>query len=335
MSREGGPPPSSGSARVLALSLNVPVPSPSHVGGRAAGSPHQGLPARPGGPRLTLVHCLVGTGSQVPRGAEVGSDLAPAGLQWERQAGGSLPLGVLCPIHGAAVLPARELGTSETPHLVEACPRESSPRRWPASLAAKERGAGSGWSCGWGASRLRPAGPPLQQSRRRPWRPRELPACEAGWAGSRASLLLAPAPRGHSGCEHRAPCQRLMAGTLGKGRLGAEAGRVDCGQRSRWGGPGPGWNGWPRPSSGGPGPGEAGPFVAVAPDHEALWGGSGGGPAPTVAASQVPPSPAWPRGPAGVESVSPGGARWAPGQRPPSPTRLPILLLSSLGRRGG
>ena len=232
VSREGGPPPSSGSARVLALSLNIPIPSPSRVGGRAAGTPHHGLPALPGGPRLTLVHCLVGTGSQVPRGAEVGSDLAPAGLQWERQAGGSLPSGVLCPVHGTAVLPAWELGTSETPHLVEACPRESSPRRWPAGLAAKERGAGNGWSCGWGASRLRPAGPPLQQSRQRPWRPRELPPREAGRAGSRASLLPAPAPRGCPGCEHRAPCQRLMAGTSGKGRLGAEADRVDCGQRS-------------------------------------------------------------------------------------------------------
>lgn len=197
------------------------------------GPPHHGLPASPGGPRLTLVHHLVGTrvpGS--PGVLKVGSDLAPARLQWERQAGGSLPSGVPCPVHGTAVLPAWELGTSETPRLVEACPRESSPRRWPAGLAAKERGAGSGWSCGRGASRLRPAGPPLQQSRRRPWRPRELPPREAGRAGSRTSLLPAPAPRGCPGCERRAPCQRLMAETSGEGRLGAEAGRVDCGQRS-------------------------------------------------------------------------------------------------------
>ena len=153
------------------------------------GRPHHRLPACPGGPRLTFVHCLVGT--RVPGFLGVlraASDPAPAGLQRERQAGGSLPLEAPAPYMGRQCCWSGGPGTGETTHLVGAFPRELSPRtplpfppRGPAGLAAKERGAGSGRSRGWGASRLGPTGPPLQQSRRRPWRPRELPGIREGW----------------------------------------------------------------------------------------------------------------------------------------------------------
>lgn len=72
------------------------------------GCPHHRLPACPGGPRLTFVHCLVGTRVSGFLGAlRAASDPAPAGLQCERQAGGISPIGAPRPIHGTAVLPAR------------------------------------------------------------------------------------------------------------------------------------------------------------------------------------------------------------------------------------
>lgn len=142
-----------------------------------------------------------------------------------------------------------------------------------------------------------------------------------------------PAPRGRPGCELWAPRLRLMAGTSGKGGLGGEAGRVDCGQRSV-GDPGRGGAGGPGLPVGALGCGRQGPSWRWPLTTEALWGGSGGGPAPTVAASRSPLSPAWPRGPVRAGGVSPGGAGWAPGQRLPT-TRLPAHLCSSLSPWGG
>lgn len=188
-SREGGPP----TFWVSESPGSEPEAPPSPVcpvwAAEQPGLPHHRLPACPGGPRLSLGHCLVGT--RVPGSLGVlraASDPAPAGLQWERQAGGSLPLEPPAPYMGWQCCWSGGPGTGETTRLVRAFPWESSPHTplpfppsGPAGLAAKERGAGSGRSHGWGASRLRPTGPPLQQSQRRPWRPRELPGSREGW----------------------------------------------------------------------------------------------------------------------------------------------------------
>lgn len=199
------PPPPSGSARVLALSLKHPRPQSPLCGRQSCrDAPITGSLHVLGGHVSPLFTAWWGTWVSGFLGVlRAASDPAPAGLQCERQAGGISPIGPPRPIHGTAVLPARGArdwrddasSGSFSAGVVTTHAAAVSPQRacWPCCQRVR------GWE--WpelrsGVSSLGPEGLPLQQSRRRPWRRpwrlRELPPGEARRAGSWASLLSAP-----------------------------------------------------------------------------------------------------------------------------------------------